>query len=50
MNRKIRDSSKAKWPNWVPERNLAGGFGCHEMALELASGADFVRILHRFLS
>ena len=26
---------------WVPEGNLAEVFGCHEMALELVSGADF---------
>jgi len=26
---------------WVPEGSLAGLFGCHEMALELVSGADF---------
>ena len=25
----------------VPEGSLAGVFGCHEMALELVSGADF---------
>ena len=27
--------------HWVPEGSLAGVFGCHEMALELVSGADF---------
>ena len=26
---------------WLPEGSLAGAFGCHEMALELVSGADF---------
>ena len=26
---------------WVPEGSLAGVCGCHEMALELVSGADF---------
>ena len=27
--------------NWVPEGSLPGVFVCHEMALELVSGADF---------
>ena len=26
---------------WIPEGSLAGVFGCHEMALEVVSGADF---------
>ena len=37
-----RFSAKSKTPfPWVPEGSLAGDLGCHEMALELVSGADF---------
>ena len=33
-------SSCISYVYWVPEGSLAGVFGCHEMALELVSGAD----------